>query len=216
MEQDEDNWDNTPQFKGGKGDGFKKVIKDYPSVPFVDPKTGKQWAINSTYGAGSPQKWKPLYIGAGLVMSYFKNGVKSNNFNESKYFEYQLNFFITEGPNVTWENIRTSGVAVNEYKQGGSYIWNMTGRKLSNGQFQVYGKPTPLNSTERIYAISDLNDTNKTIYMSFNYITELSNGFPSNPAGFVPTLIPKINSDLESYGYPKIPNKLTTSIQNVS
>ena len=190
-------WDSVKELIDSKdGSSYKEVVTDLKSVPFIEPNSKKQLAMTG-------EKRLPLYIGAQLGMMNIPRGQKGNE-SAQTIFSYKLLFFLVQNPNITFANMKSSA---------GISLWLVNYSKFSNGTSQIssstsVGKSVTLGN---LVAISNVNDTTSdiTVTINGNDINNLTTGFPSNPIGYAPNLIPNINTELLKYGYPALPSKFS-------
>jgi hypothetical protein len=173
----------------GTGNGYKEVSKKFAAVPLMDPKTGKQWAsVEET----DKEKTKFVYLGAELVMMYNEPVSLPKSFDAAQkapHFGYWLGFrFTYDAGKTTFQSSDTLG-------------WHIRCNKLADNKFHLKNQWFKLTPNS-IYAITDKNDTDRSRYWNTTGLNTTPNGFPANPMGFAPDLIPQINETLNKYGYP--------------
>jgi hypothetical protein len=205
LEQDENYWNNVKETINSKdGSSYKQVTKEYPSVPLLDPKTGKQFAYAGDAVAGKLE-WEPLYIGAWLNISYAPKGNKGKTFNESNFFMYNLAFFLATKPGITYSTMNSAR---------GVEIFYINCRRLGTGKFEANMKLKTYKPNALLYLISNKDDTNKDTYIQGNDLIT-PNGFLSNPSGYAASLVSTINTEIAKAGFPQLPNAFQQGLVTV-
>ena len=183
----------------GTANGYKEVLKSFPSVACIDPKTGKQFAqrINN-------EEQQFLYVGASIQMIYREGGAPPNSETEADkapYFKFSLTFYLsyikgqTDYTNANRYDITTPKA-----------IWNIKCNKLSDGKFYANINNWPLEYNESVFAVNNLKDKDLSAPSSLLKIS--TSVFPTNINNAAPGLLSQINTELAKYGYPDIPSTI--------
>jgi hypothetical protein len=186
-------WQDVQETGGG---GYKEVVKKFAAVPLIDPKTNKQWALVEET---NKELTKFVYLGAELTMMYNESISLQKSFEAAQktpHFGYWLGFRFTYDAGKT------------AFKTSDTMGWHIRCNKLADSKFHLKNQFFPLTSNS-IYAITDKNDTDRSRYWNMSRLNNATDGFPANPIGFAPQLIPQINTELAKYGYPELPAALT-------
>ena len=179
--------------------GFKEVSKSFASVPCMDPKSGKQFAVQI-----DNEKQQFLYIGASSNMIYREGGAapkSETDANNKPYFQFTIIFYFSYIKGQT------------DYTNANNYdittpkaIWGMRCNKLSDGKFygNINNYTIPYDS--QAYAVNKLNDKDRSVISNLLKIS--TSVFPTNIKGAAPGLLAQINTELAKYGYPDMPSTI--------
>lgn len=184
-----------PLMKGMKQASFAENI---PSVPFLNPQTGKQLQYVQPDG-----KQTPLFIGASISAKYDTNiATGGNSLQDSKRFYVDVTFFYAIKAGVTAYEDPSPSIGVGAK---GVEFYTIKIAQLKNGKFYI----VPFSKNQSLPDFQVLEGSMKTTMKQLAQ----NNVFGANVPGYTGTnLFNIINRKLDEMGYAILPANLTAPV----